>query len=75
MLTVSKISPGAVATYNAANPEEAVKVHDLIISVNGKGGDSVVMLDEMFRRKVRLEVERPHPAEVCELGCKQEAQY
>jgi hypothetical protein len=58
-LVIDKIKSGAVQNWNKANPSQALKENDRIVSVNGKRGSAMMMADSVKRNKVLvLAIER-----------------
>jgi hypothetical protein len=63
VLAVSSVGNGALSAHNAAHPDNAVEVNDVITSVNGVSLEPDAMLRELMEAKVAIEVERPSRAE------------
>jgi len=49
-LTISRIHPGAMDTWNQANPGSAIRPRDRIVAVNGKRGNARVLLEETKKK-------------------------
>mmetsp|Transcript_63574 Transcript_63574/g.113128 ORF Transcript_63574/g.113128 Transcript_63574/m.113128 type:complete len:132 (+) Transcript_63574:88-483(+) len=51
-LQVDAITGGLIEAWNLKNPDQAVKVSDRIVEVNGKRGDVLQLVDECKKPKV-----------------------
>ena len=59
VMEVVKVDPGgAVSKHNRLQPDAAIQVGDVILSVNGVHGDFYAMLAQLKKNSVVLEVER-----------------
>jgi len=60
VLQVIRIGVGLMNDWNAVHPDYSVQAEDLIIAVNGLGGDAGLMLAKlMLDRQLELIVKRP----------------
>jgi hypothetical protein len=64
-LAITAIPDGPLLAYNRAHPARAVATTDVVLSINGKTGDTVAIADEiLYGGVLALAVERPLDADL-----------